>query len=92
MLERGLVLCHLFRLGGEQVVYALQHLGKAGSAETRIGREVGAAPERLGLGRQEHRQRPAPVLAQQRQRVLVDGVDIGALLAIDLDVHVKPVH
>ena len=55
-------------------------------------REIRAAPERLAVRCQEHGQRPAPLLAQKLQRVLIDGVDIGAFLAVDLHVDIKLVH
>ena len=52
------------------------------------GREVGAAVERLAVGRQPHRHRPAASAGQRLHRRHVDGVDVGPLLAVDLDRHV----
>ena len=49
-------------------------------------REVGAAEERPAVGRQEHRHRPAALAGHGLHRVHVDGVDVGPLLAVDLDV------
>src|SRR5262249_49730643 len=54
--------------------------------------KVGATPERLAGWRQEHRQWPAARLSQQRERRLVNGVEIRALFAIDLDVDEQLVH
>ena len=63
-------------------------------AVARLGREVGAAEERpLVVGREEHRQRPAAAaLRQHLVRELVDLVEVGPLLAIDLDVDEQLVH
>ena len=72
--------------------HLLQHLDEAGPAVARLGREVGAAPERLAVGGQEHGERPAALLAHHRQGLLVDGVEVGPLLAVDLDVDEQPVH
>ena len=55
-------------------------------------REIGAAPDRLAAGRQEHGQRPAALLAERMQRRHVDLVDVGTLLAVDLDVDEQAVH
>ena len=46
----------------------------------------------LALRREEHGQGPAAVLAQKLQRLLVDGVDVGAFLPVDLDVDEELVH
>ncbi len=69
-----------------------QHIGERGAAVARFLRKIRAAPHRLALGRQEHRERPAALLAEQMQRVHVDLVDVGPLLAIDLDVDEQRVH
>ena len=56
-------------------------------------REVRAAEERRAVGREEHRQRPAAAAPrQQRVRGLVDLVEVGPLLAVDLDVDERVVH
>ncbi len=62
-----------------------QHLGKARHARARPRREVGAAEERRALRREEHVHRPAAMAAQGLQRAHVDMIDIGQLLAVDLD-------
>ncbi len=54
--------------------------------------KIGAAPERLGVGGEEHGQRPAALLAELVQRAHIDRIDIGALLAVDLDVDEQLVH
>ena len=52
-------------------------------------REVGAAEERLSRRRQPHRHRPAATpLVEHLNGAHVDGVDVGPLLAVDLDDHV----
>ena len=58
----------------------------------RAGREVGAAVEGQQLGRQEHVQRPAAVAGHALHGLHVDGVDVGALLAVDLHAHEALVH
>ena len=58
----------------------------------RLG-EIGAGEERRLVGRQKHRQRPAAAaLGQELMRGLVDLVEIGPLLAVDLDVDEQAVH
>ena len=69
-----------------------QHVGEAGAAVAGRRREIGAAPERARLAVEEHGERPAALLAEGVQRAHVDGVDVGALLAVDLDVHEQLVH
>ncbi len=69
-----------------------QHLGEAGPAVAGRRREVGAAPERPCVAVEEHGERPAALLAQRMQGAHVDGVDVGALLAVDLDVDEELVH
>ena len=87
------------RAGGELVasvppgaVDRFQHLHESRAAVARLLREIGAAPERLGVRRQEHGERPAALLAGGAQCGHVDLVDVRPLLAIDLDVDVEPVH
>ena len=55
-------------------------------------REVGAAEERHAVGREEHGERPAAVLALQLQRALIDLIDVGHLFAIDLHADEALVH
>ncbi len=69
-----------------------QHVREGRAAEARRVREIGAAPDRLAGGRQEHGQRPAPLLAQMMQRRHVDLIDVRTLFAIDLDVDEQLVH
>ena len=47
--------------------------------------EVGAGEERVAVGREEAGHRPAAVAGQRGRRRHVDRVDVGALLAVDLD-------
>src|SRR6476646_3546779 len=69
-----------------------QNVGKAGPAVASLRWKVGPAPERFAIGREEHRQWPAALLAQRVQRRHIDLVDIGPLLPIDLDTHEEVVH
>ena len=62
-------------------------------AVARALREIGAAEEGLALGGEEHRQRPAArAPGQQLVGCLIDPVDVGSLLPVDLDVDEMPVH
>jgi hypothetical protein len=66
---------------------------KPGSPWRPVLGEVGAGEVRRALRRQEHRERPpARAARQQRVRRLVDAVEVGALLAVDLDVDERVVH
>ena len=65
----------------------LSTLEEALEAVAVLGREVGAAEERPAVGGQEHRHRPAAAVAEGLQRGHVDLVDVGPLLAVDLDAH-----
>ncbi len=84
--QLALVLMVILGHAGQQILERRQ-------AVTRLLREVGAAEEwPLIVGRQEHGERPAAgALRQQLLGDLVDAVDVGALLAVDLDVHEQPI-
>ena len=90
--EAGAIGLDVLRLVAEGLGHALQHVDEARPAVPRGIGEVGAAPERLAVGRAEHGERPAALFPQDMQRLHVDGVDVGALLAIDLDVDEQLVH
>ena len=70
----------------------LEHLPEARQPVPRLRRVVGAAVERLAGRRQEDRHRPAAVAGHRDDRLHVDGVEVGTLLAIDLHAHVVLVH
>ena len=76
----------------EGVVGGLEDGGKAGHAPARLGGEVGAAEEGGPAGGQEDGHRPAPLAGDGLDRLHVDRVEVGALLAIDLDVDEELVH
>ena len=81
--------------GGVVAIYPgdfAEHVDKGGPAEARGLGEIGAAPDRLAGGGQEHGQRPAALLSGGVKRGHVDLVDIRPLLTVDLDVHEKLVH
>ena len=72
--------------------HRLQHHAKARHPLARLGGEVGAAVERDALGIEEGGQRPAAVPRHPLHRLHVDRVEVGALLAIDLDADEVLVH
>src|SRR6185437_9765395 len=76
----------------EGIAHRLQDLWEAGAPPPLLRREIGSAPKRLALRGQKHRQRPAALLAQEPQRMLVDRIEIRAFLAVDLDVDEELVH
>ena len=92
LLQRRRVAHDLVAVAGPDPADGVQHLRQAGPAIAGLRREIGAAPERLAGRSQEHGQRPAAVLAEQCQRVLIDLVEVRPLLAIDLDVDELVVH
>ena len=57
-----------------------------------LGREVGAGVVGHLLGGQEHVQRPAALSGHGLARLHVDGVQVGPLLAVELDAHEALVH
>ncbi len=86
------VLLHLVRIVGVGLRQRRQHVGEARPAPAAGRREIGAAPERPALGGEEHGERPAALLPQQCQGLLIDRVEVRPLLAVDLDVDVELVH
>ena len=69
-----------------------QHLRERGHAVPRLGREVRSRIERRA-GRGHEDRRGPPALARQRHAgVHRDRIDVGAFLAVDLDVHEEVVH
>ena len=70
----------LIRAGG-----GLQHLPEARQPMAGLRREVGAAVERDALGVEEDGQRPATLAGHALDGLHVDVVDVGPLLAVDLD-------
>ena len=69
-----------------------QHAHEGRPAIVRDLGKISAAPERFASWRQEHGQGPAAAFAKSVQSRHINMIDIGALLAIDLDVHEKLVH
>ena len=72
--------------------HGLEHPREPRPAVLVLGRKVGAQVERRALGIAERAERPAAALAGHVDRVHVDRVDVGALLAVDLHVHEQRVH
>jgi len=83
---------HLFALRAPGVLDRPQNLHEGRASPARRRRPVGAAIDRRPVGRQKHRQRPAALFAQRMQRGHVVMIDVGPLLAIDLDVDEARVH
>ncbi len=86
-------------IGGDLVRLLAVHLGDAAQdvdegrpAPLAALREIRAAPERPRVAVEEHGERPAALLPQAMERAHVDRVDVGALLAVDLDVDEEIVH
>jgi hypothetical protein len=75
-------------------LHAPQQVGEGGQAVARLAREIGAGEEgHLVAGGEDQGQRPAAgALGQQRMGGLVDLVQVGALLAVHLDVDEQLVH
>ena len=72
--------------------HGAQHLREARDPVARLGREVRAGVERLAVGRHEDRRRPAAGAGHPDRRLHRHRVDVGPLLAVDLDVHEELVH
>ncbi len=72
--------------GAPGVVHRLAQRDEPGHPRPGLLGEVGAAEERATVGGQEHRHGPAAVSGHGLDGVHVDGVDIGAFLAVDLHV------
>ncbi len=69
----------------EALIDLAEHVGEAGAASLGDAREVGAAEDGLEVRREDHRERPACRLAQPLHRLDEERVEIGPLLAVDLD-------
>ena len=67
-------------------------MGKCRAAKLGRWRKICAAPERLAVRGEKHGQWPAALLSGKREGELVDGVEIGAFFAVDLDVDKVLVH
>ena len=79
---------------GEELSGPLQEFAERRQAMSALVRKVGAAEERpLVSGVDEHRQRPAArAVGQELVGGLVDAVDVGTFLPVDLHVHEQAVH
>ena len=72
--------------------HGFQQAGEAGHIVAVNGREVGAAVEGLAVGGEEHGHGPAAAAGQHLHRFHVYGVQVGPLLAVNLDVDEVLVH
>ena len=66
---------------------AFEDLAERGHPVPRLVGKVGPAVERAAVGSQEHRHRPAAAPGHRLDRGHVDLIEIGTLLAVDLDRH-----
>ena len=96
---RRVQLAHRRRGPRDVLLAVVPGVGHAGedAAEARhplpvVGREVRASVERLALGGEEHRHRPAAVSRHRLRRLHVDRVQVRTLLAVDLDADELLVH
>ncbi len=83
---------HVVAAGAPGLGDRAQQVEEARHAVARDRREVRAAVERLGIRREEHRERPAAAAGHGLDRIHVHGVDVGAFLTVDLDVDEVAVH
>ncbi len=81
-----------FRLFADDAGDLLENVDEGGSAVAGGLGEVGAAPDRLAVRRQEHGERPAALLAESMEGAHVDLVDVRPFFAIDLDIDEQAVH
>jgi hypothetical protein len=90
--DRGCGLRDVVRLLEPRVGQRRQHLPERRLPMARLVREVRAREERPTLVVQHAGHRPAAVTRHRLRRRHVDRVDIGPLLAVDLDVDEELVH
>ena len=88
----GGALADLLAFALEGVDDRFHHHPEARHAAALVRREVGAAVEGHAVGVEEDGHRPAAVAGHRLHRLHVDRVDVGALLAVDLDVDEVLVH
>ena len=86
------VLGHRVRAALPDLVKLAQQGRETGAAIARLRRKIGAAPVGLHVGSEEHGERPAALFPHQLQRLLVDRIDVGPFLAVDLDADEALVH
>ena len=82
----------LVAAGVPGVGHAASTWGNDGRPWAADGREVGAAVERLAVGRQEDVMGQPPLPGHRLHGAHVDAVQVGALFAIDLDADEQVVH
>ncbi len=68
-------------------VHRFQHFFEGGQAAHRLAREISAAVERLPVGREEDRERPAALPGQRLHSFLVAAVDLRPVVPVHLDGH-----
>ncbi len=72
-------------LGLPDIGHGEQDAREAGAAIALFRREIGAAEEGLAVGGEEGGKRPAALAGDRLHGCLVAAVDVGALVAVDLD-------
>src|SRR5690606_12538706 len=70
----------------------LENLSKSRTSKLWLFREVGSTPERLTIGRYEHRERPTTLVSHSLQRCHIDLINIRPLFPIYLDIYEESVH
>src|SRR5579885_1916199 len=70
----------------------LEHAHKGRPAIFGCLGKIGAAPKWLAVWRQEHRERPAALLAKGVERAHIKMIDVRALLTINFDVNEELIH
>jgi hypothetical protein len=90
--QLGALLAGVLAAPGPGVGHRQQHPAEARHPRPVELWEVGAGVEGAALRGQEHRHRPAALAGHRLHRVHVDAVQVGALLAVDLDADEVLVH
>ena len=85
-------LIHALPLFVKSALHRLQNLAKRGQAVARLRRIVGARVKGAAIGPAKSSERPAAVALQPQQRIHVEPVHIGPLLAVHLDADEVRVH
>ena len=90
--ELGSLLRHQVSLVPPGLRHRVQQLCERRHTTPRAGWIVGPGVEGLAIRVQEDGQRPSSPAGEHLAGLHVDGVDVGSLFAVHLDVHEQPVH
>ncbi len=89
LLSIGYSACHWCHVMAHE---SFEDAGEAGHPSRVVGRVVGPAEEGLQVGGEEDRHRPAALPGHRLDGRHVDLIDVGTLLAVDLDVDERGIH